>query len=98
MDKLVRHSRHCRDDDRYFAPGVDFALDPPGNIFDAVDISERGAAKFLNYATHALLGRPSPSGEPPQDAFATRKRLNRRRRPIVFFGRLSSTQSNIPER
>jgi hypothetical protein len=51
---------------------ADFALDPPGNIFDAVDIGERGATKFLNYATHVLVDRPSPSGEPLQDAFATR--------------------------
>src|SRR5215472_16191462 len=98
MDELVRHPRHRRDDDCHLVPGVDFALDPPGNIFNPVDIGERGAAKFLNYATHVLLGRTSPGGEPLQDAFATRTAPISPAQPHSFFGRLSSTQSSIPER
>src|SRR6516162_2298529 len=69
IDKLVRNSRHCRDDDSHLVSGVDFAPDPLGNVLDAIDIGERGAAEFLNYAIHTSLDRLSVSAKPARGGF-----------------------------
>jgi len=50
--ELVGHARHGRDDDGHVIAGVDLALDVAGDVADAVEIGDGGAAEFHDEARH----------------------------------------------
>ena len=50
--ELVGHARHRRDDDRDIVAGIHLAFDVAGDITDAVEIGDGGAAEFHDEARH----------------------------------------------
>ncbi len=52
-DELVGGARHGGDDDRDLVARVHLALDPGGDVPDAVEVGHRGAAELHHDARHA---------------------------------------------
>ena len=55
FNQLVRHAGHGGDDDGHLVPSLDLALDAGGDIADAVEIGDGGAAEFHHDAGHAWV-------------------------------------------
>jgi hypothetical protein len=70
-DELVGRARHRRDHDGDVVAGVDLALDVAGDVADALDIGDGGAAEFHDDDGHAApLAAPGPArGHPSAPAF-----------------------------